>query len=82
MIDVRTRRRDRRRLADRLIAEYATAVPPGQVLAAVTRADLLLRTHAGTRPTQWQAKCESIARTTLAERAALRRGRRTGETRV
>lgn len=42
MTDARVRRRQRRELTERLVAEYAGALPPGQVLAAVARVDHVL----------------------------------------
>lgn len=70
MNDLRTRRRDRRELADRLIVEYAGAVPPGQVLAAVVRADRAVRAAGSFPRGRWLPLCETIARRTLAERSA------------
>lgn len=72
MPDTQEHRRERQALVDRLALEYAGAVPPGQVLAAVVRADRLLRASAGGRLDSDLGHCEAIARRALAERAAWR----------
>jgi hypothetical protein len=66
MPDPRARRQARRDLADRLILEYAGAVPAGQVLAVVLRAEQLLQAYqpdAGRR----MSLCEELVRHRLAE---------------
>ena len=73
MADGRTRRRARNELADRLIVEYAGAVPAGQVLATVLRAERLLRRFQQD-DTSRLALCEELVRHRLAERTS-RRGR-------
>ncbi len=73
MADGRTRRRARNELADRLIVEYAGAVPAGQVLAAVLRAEQLLRSFQQDEPSRL-ALCEQLVRHRLTERTS-RRGR-------
>ena len=66
--EIMSRRDDRQLLTDRLTVEYAGAVAPGQVLAAVLRADRLLA-HREAGPDR-TALCEMIARRRLAEQAA------------
>jgi len=59
----------RHELADRLIVEYAGAVPPGQVLACVLRADRVLASY----PPNDQARlalCEELVRHRLVEHNA------------
>lgn len=64
----------RRELTEQLILEYADAVPPGQVLSVVVRADnLLVSEHFDAE--RRLATCEAVVRRRLAERAA--RGPRT-----
>jgi hypothetical protein len=66
-----TRRCQRRELTARMQVEYAGALPPGQVLAAVTRAELLVaRTHAQPWSPDLRAVCETIARHMLTRRIA------------
>lgn len=67
-------RRERRELADRLAVEYAGAVTPGQVEAAVTASDTFLESIAPGEPTERMAMCESMARHRLVERIALAHG--------
>lgn len=68
MGDICKRRNERRDLADRLMVEYAGAVPPGQILAAVTRAHrLVTKTRLG-MSTGELALCEAVARRSLADR--------------
>lgn len=75
MSELRARRQARQHLADRLILEYAGAVPAGQVLAVVLRAEQLL--HAHHTDERWRmATCEELVRHRLAESAPLRRTRR------
>lgn len=59
----------RRELTEQLIVEYAGAVPPGQVLSTVVRADhLLVASHLGAE--RRLATCEVVVRRALAEFAA------------
>lgn len=60
-------------MADRLIVEYAGAVPAGQVLAMVVRTDRLLRTF-HPEAARGAALCEELVRHQLAEHIAGRRG--------
>lgn len=71
MSDPRARRQARQDLADRLILEYAGAVPAGQVLAAVLRAEQLLQAY---HPDEGRrmSLCEELVRHRLAERTARR----------
>jgi hypothetical protein len=72
MDDRRARRERCRVLADRLILEYADAVAPGQVLAAVFRAHHFL---AGQLELSVAAKmdiCESSARRLLTDQVSAR----------
>ena len=55
-------------LTDRLIVEYAGAVPPGQVLAAVVRARRLLGPGGRTWSSERLALCERFARQQLSLR--------------
>lgn len=71
MADGRARRRARNELADRLIIEYAGAVPAGQVLAAVLRAEQLLLGFQHDE-TSRLALCEELVRHRLAERTSRR----------
>lgn len=69
--DVRTYADERHALGDRLMMEYAGSLPPGQVLAAVARADLVV---ARMDPRDSQARmslCESIARRSITDRIGL-----------
>jgi len=68
--DPRARHDQCRILADRLIVEYAGAVPPGQVLAAVLRAHLGLTRHVDLSDSARMAMCELAARRALTERVA------------
>lgn len=72
MEDRRASREQCRILADRLMVEYAGAVPPGQVLAAVFRAHHGLIHHADLTPAARIAICESSARRALTDSAARR----------
>lgn len=66
-------RNQRRELTARMQLEYAGALPPGQVLAAVTRAELLVaRTHEEPWSSDRQDVCETIARHLLTLRLASR----------
>ena len=68
--EFKARRDDRQLLTDRLTLEYGGSVPPGQILAAVLRADRLLGyCDAGPDRT---ALCEMLVRRQLAEQAARR----------
>lgn len=59
---------ERRNLVDKLMVEYAGAVPPGQILAAVTRAHrLVTKTRLG-RSIGDMTLCEAVARRSLADR--------------
>lgn len=59
----------RRELTEQLVLEYAGAVPPGQVMSAVVRADHLLSAdHIDLE--RRLAVCEVLVRRTLAESAA------------
>jgi hypothetical protein len=63
-------RADVRDLAERLTLEYAGAVPPGQVLALVFRADRsLLAAGRLTAPTRLEL-CEQVVRRMLTDRLA------------
>ena len=69
MLEARTRHQDRQQLADRLILEYAGAVAPGKVLAAVARIDRLLQgCHAD--PHHRMTLCEDLVRHRLLEHTA------------
>lgn len=68
MDDTWNRRTERRDLADRLMVEYAGAVPPGQILAAVTRAHRIVTSTGQGRSTSEMDMCEALARRTLADR--------------
>lgn len=68
--DFKSWRDERQLLTDRLVLEYGGAVPPGQVLAAVLRADRLLgRCEAGP---ERSSLCELLARRQLVDGAARR----------
>jgi hypothetical protein len=65
------RRSQRRELTARMQVEYAGALPPGQVLAVVTRAELLVaRTHTEPWSADLQEVCETVVRHMLARRVA------------
>lgn len=66
MSDPRARRQARQHLADRLILEYAGAVPAGQVLAAVLRAEQLLQAYHPDEERR-MSLCEELVRHRLAE---------------
>lgn len=66
--EFKSRRDDRQLLTDRLTHEYAGSVPPGQVLAAVLRADRMLA-YCDDGPDR-MALCEMLVRRRLAEQAA------------
>lgn len=68
--EFKARRDERQQLVDRLNLEYGGAVSPGQVLAAVLRADRLLGFYE-TGPER-SSLCELLARRRLAEHAARR----------
>lgn len=68
MSDIWNRRSERRDLADRLMVEYAGAVPPGQILAAVTRAHRLVTSARFGRSIGAMELCEAVARRSLADR--------------
>lgn len=71
MVDDRRRRREEcRLLADRLIVEYAGAVAPGQVLAAVFRVHRSLAGTLGLSTAAEMHICESFARRVLTEQVA------------
>jgi hypothetical protein len=59
-----------RELADRLTLEYAGALPPGQVLALVFRADRSLASLGGLPATTRLEICEGVARRLLSDRLA------------
>ena len=74
--EFKARRDDRQLLTDRLTLEYGGAVSPGQVLAAVLRADRLLAScDPGPDRT---ALCETLVRHQLAGQASRRLQRMTG----
>ena len=63
--------RDRcRELTEQLVVEYAGAVPPGQVLAMVFRANHALARHLELSIATRMALCESSARRSLTDRIA------------
>jgi hypothetical protein len=66
-VDARSYRRARQELTDRLTAEYAGALPPGKVVAAVARAALVLRAAGLDDRSTWASVCESLARRSLTE---------------
>lgn len=69
----RRRRRERcRLLADQLIVEYAGAVAPGQVLAAVFRAHRSLTGPLGLTLEAEMNICESFARRLLTDQVSAR----------
>jgi len=59
-----------RDLADRLTLEYAGAVPPGQVLALVFRAERSLGVRSGLPAATRLEVCEQVVRRLLTERLA------------
>lgn len=59
---------ERRALGDRLMMEYAGSLPPGQVLAAIARADLIVTSLDGRYSSDRIGLCESIARRNLTDR--------------
>jgi hypothetical protein len=65
-----TGRREVRGLADRLVVEYAGAVAPGRVIAAVYRAYRLL-IAGGTAPGARLDLCEAVVRRQLTDGLAL-----------
>ena len=69
MPDPRARRRSRRDLADRLIVEYAGAIPAGQILAAVLRTERLVDAWHPEEDRR-MALCEELVRHRLVERTA------------
>jgi len=71
MIETALRRRHRRELAERMQMEYAGALPPGQVLAAIARAEIVLaRSHRHPWSPDVQDLCETIVRHLLTRRLA------------
>lgn len=70
MDDIRLRRALLQQLTDRLIVEYSGALPPGQVLAAVVRAERLLRRDDQHWTSAQAAQCESLARERLIRQVA------------
>lgn len=72
MDDRRARHEQCRLLADRLILEYAGAVAPGQVLAAVFRAHHSLAGPLGLSMAAKMDICESFARRLLTDQVAAR----------
>jgi len=70
MADLREDRERCRALAEQLIAEYAGAVPPGQVLATVVRANHTPTRHLKLSIAARMALCESSARRSLTDRTA------------
>lgn len=69
MPDPRAWRQARQDLADRLVLEYAGAVPAGQVLAAVLRVERLLLA-CQPDPRRRIALCEDLVRRRLLEHTA------------
>ncbi len=72
MDDRRARREQCRVLADRLILEYAGAVAPGQVLAAVFRAHHSLAGQLGLSVAARMDICELSARRLLTDQVSAR----------
>lgn len=70
MYDAKERRAHRRELADRLLTEYAGALPPGQILALVARTHRLIAREPGPWSAERGALCESIVRHHLTRRLA------------
>lgn len=73
MDDRRAVRDQCRLLADHLIVEYAGALAPGQVLAAVFRAHHSLAGQAGLSGTARMDICESTARRVLTDQLSASR---------
>ena len=73
MPEQRSQRLQLRELADRLILEYAGAVPPGQVLAAVFRANHALDGHVGPDGDTRVLLCEAFVRRQLTSHLASHR---------
>lgn len=63
-------RRARDELTQRLMTEYAGALPPGQIVAAVARAGLVLRTAGLEDLASRVAMWEGLARRSVVERVA------------
>jgi hypothetical protein len=70
MDDIRLRRALLQQLTDRLIVEYAGALPPGQVLAAVVRAERLVRREDHHWTSAQASLCERLARQRLTRQVA------------
>lgn len=68
MHEARLRRVQLQELTDKLIVEYAGALPPGQVFAAVVRAQRLLGHEAAPWSSERAALCETFARQQLSMR--------------
>jgi hypothetical protein len=68
MQEARLRRAQLQQLTDRLIVEYAGAVPPGQVLAAVVRAQRLMGPDGISMSSERIALCERFVRQQLSLR--------------
>jgi hypothetical protein len=68
MQEARLRRAQLQDLTDRLIVEYTGALPPGQVLAAVVRAQRLLGRDGQIWSSERIALCERFARQQLSLR--------------
>jgi hypothetical protein len=66
----RLRRLQLRELTDRLIVEYAGALPPGQILAAVLRAQRLMARGDRRWSPERIALCETFARQQLSLRVS------------
>jgi hypothetical protein len=70
MDEVRLRRVQLQELTDRLIVEYAGALPPGQVVAAVVRAQRLVGRDQRPWSPERIALCETFARQRLSLRVS------------
>ncbi len=70
MEEIRLRRAQLQQLTERLITEYAATVPPGQVVAAVVRAQRQLRVGSSWSAQQ-AVQCEDLARRYLGRRISL-----------
>lgn len=71
MIDTTLRRHHRRELAERMQVQYAGALPPGQVLSAISRAEIMLaRSYRHPWSTEAEDLCETIARHLLTRQIA------------
>ena len=68
MTEARIRKLQLRELTDRLIVEYAGALPPDQILAAVIRAQHLMGRDRRPWPSERVALCETFARQQLSLR--------------